>query len=394
MPQIARELKVDGVVEGTVVRVGDRVRIRVQLIDAPDDQHIWAEAYERELKDVLVLQASMARDMAREIRLGLTSQQEARVASSRSVNPEAHELYLQGRYFWNKRNHEGLSKAVEYFQEAIAKDPSYAVAYAGLADAYGLSGMMPQAKAAAEKALEIDADLAEAHASLGLIAPFLDWNWADAQRHFERAIALDPNYATAHHWYAEVSLLPLGRTDEAIAEIRKAQELDPLSLAIGTDLGKELYFARRYDEAIVQLRRVLELDPGFVSAHNWLSDTLLEKGLYPEAVTELEKTKSSKEERIYVRQTAYLYARMGRRAQAEKALARSMQLSRGKEVSSGAVALVYAALGEKDKAFYWLEKSYAVKSSFMTTLKFWSVFDPLREDPRFVNLVRRVGLTT
>jgi tetratricopeptide (TPR) repeat protein len=223
---------------------------------------------------------------------------------------------------------------------------------------------------------------------------FLDWNWADAQRHFERAIALNPNYATAHHWYAEVYLLPMGRADEAIAEIRKAQELDPLSPAIATDLGKELYFACRYDEAIVQLRRVLELDPDFVSARNWLSDTLLEKGLYPEAEAELEKTKSSKEERIYVRQTAYLYARMGRRAEAEKALAHSLQLSRGKDVSSGAVALVYAALGEKDKAFYWLEKSYTLKSSFMTTLKFWSVFDPLRADPRFVDLVRRVGLTT
>jgi TolB-like protein/DNA-binding winged helix-turn-helix (wHTH) protein/Tfp pilus assembly protein PilF len=394
MPQIARELHVDGVVEGTVVRMGDRVRIRVQLIDAPDDRHIWAEAYERELKDVLALQASMAREMAREIRLGLTAQQEVRLASSRSVNPEAHELYLKGRYFWNKRDHEGLSKAVEYFQQAIENDPTYSAAYAGLADAYGLLGMMPQAKAAAEKALEIDADLAEAHASLGLIAPFLDWNWADAQRHFERAIALSPNYATAHHWYAEAYLLPLGRTNEAIAEIRKAQELDPLSPAIGTDLGKELYFARRYDEAIVQLRRVLELDPGFVSARNWLSDTLLEEGRYPEAEAELEKTKSSKEERVYVRQTAYLYARMGRRAEAEKALAHSLRLSRGKDVSSGAVALVYAALGEKDKAFYWLEKSYAVKSSFMTTLKFWSVFDPLRADPRFVNLVRRVGLTT
>jgi tetratricopeptide (TPR) repeat protein len=308
------------------------------------------------------------------------------------MNPEAHELYLKGRYFWNRRDQDGLNQAVGYFQQAIAKDPGYAVAYAGLADTYGLLGMMPKAKAAAEKALEIDDNLAEAHASLGLIAPFLDWNWADARQHFERAIALNPNYATAHHWYAEAYLLPMGRVDEAIAEIRKAEELDPLSAAIATDLGKELYFARRYDDAIVQLRRVLALDPDFVTAHNWLSDALLEKGLYPEAMAELEKTKSSREERIYVRQTAYLYARMGKRIEAARALAKSLKLSEGKEVSFGAVALVYAALGNKDKTFLWLEKAYAVKSSFMTTLKFWSVFDPLRSDPHFADLVHRVGL--
>jgi TolB-like protein/DNA-binding winged helix-turn-helix (wHTH) protein/Tfp pilus assembly protein PilF len=401
MPEIARELNVDGVVEGTVVRLGDRVRIRTQLIYAPADQHIWAEAYERDSKDVLTLQANLAQDIAGEIRLTLTSQQRANLATSGSVNPAAHELYLKGRYFWNKRDQAGLDKAVEYFQQAIAKDPGYAAAYAGLADAYVLGGgnqlvpmaeVMPKAKAAAEKALELDSNLAEAHASLGLIAPFLDWNWADAKRHFERAIALNPNYATAHHWYAEAYLMPMGRADEAIAEVRKAQQLDPLSAIIATDLAKELYFVRRYDEAIVELRRALELDPNFVSAHNWLSDTFLEKGMYSEALAELEKTKPLKEERIYLRQTAYLYARMGRRAEAERALAKSLQLSRGKTVSLGAVALVYAALGEKNKAFVWLEKAYAVNSSFMSSLKYWSVFDPLRSDPRFVNLIKRVGL--
>jgi TolB-like protein/DNA-binding winged helix-turn-helix (wHTH) protein/Tfp pilus assembly protein PilF len=392
LPEIARELNVDGVVEGTVVRLGDRVRIRTQLIYAPSDQHLWAEAYERDVKDVLALQANLAEDIATEIRLKLTAQQQAQLAALHSVDPKAHELYLKGRYFWNKRNEAGFAKAVEYFQQAITTDPTYAEAYAGLADTYALLGKMPEAKTAAEKALELNSDLAEAHASLGLIAPFVDWNWAEAKRHLERAIALNPNYATAHHWYGEVYLMPNGRTDEAIAEIRKAQELDPLSPVIMTDLGKDLYLARRYEEAVVELRRALEIDPNFISAHNWLSDTFLEQGKYAEAIAELEQTKPFKEERIYVRQTAYLYARMGRRAEGRRALARSLQLSEGKSVSLGAVALCYAALGEKDKAFLWLEKAYAEKSSFMTTLKYWSVFDPIRSDPRFTDLVKRTRL--
>lgn len=401
MPEIARELKVDAVVEGTVLRVGNRVRIRTQLVYAPADRHIWAQAYERDLKDVLTLQANLAQDIAGEIQLKLTSQQRANLGTAHIVDPEAHELYLKGRYFWSKRDQEGFTKAIEYFQQAIAKDPTYAAAYAGLADSYALSGgfnlvpvgqAMPRAQAAAERALELDGNLGEAHASLGLIAPFNNWNWADAERHYERAIELNPNYATAHHWYAEGYLMPVGRADEAIAEIRKAQALDPLSAVIATDLGKELYFVRRYDEALVELRRALELDPNFVSAHNWISDTLLEKRLYNDAIAELEKTKPFKEERVYIRQTAYLYARTGRRAEARAALGKSLQLSKGKQVSSGAVALTYAALGEKNESFQWLEKAYTERSSFMTSLKYWSVLDPMRDDPRFADLLRRVGL--
>jgi len=391
LPEIARELKVDGVVEGTVERLGDRVRIRTQLIYAPADQHIWAEAYERDVKDVLALEADVANDIARHIELTLTSQQ-AHTGNPRAVNPEAHELYLKGRYYWNKRDPQDLSLSVQYFQQAIAKDPGYALAYAGLADAYGLLGEMPQAKAAAEKALELDSELAEAHASLGLVSPFLDWNWKDSKAHFEKAIALNPNYATAHHWYGEVYLMPMGRVDDALAEMRKAQALDPLSAVITTDLGKDLYFARRYDEAIPELQHALELDPGFTSAHNWLSDTYLEKGMVPEAIAELEKTKPFRDERTYLRQTAYLFARTGRRAEAEQALAKYLQPSQGRSVSSGAVALVCAAIGDDDKAFYWLEKAYEQKSSFMTTLRYWSAFDHLRADPRFEDLITRVGL--
>src|SRR5215472_13164045 len=402
LPEIARELKVEGVVEGTVVRQGDRVRIRAQLIYAPADRHIWAQAYERDLKDVLALQANLAQDIAAEIQLKLTPQQQANLAAARPVDTQAHELYLKGRFFWNKRDPSGFAKAVDYFQQAVANDPNYAPAYAGLADAYALSGgfnlvpvteAMPKAKAAAERALQLDGNLAEAHASLGLISPFLNWDWPDAQRHLQRAIELNPNYATAHHWYAEAYLMPMGRVDEAMAEMHKAQELDPLSAVISTDLGKELYFARRYDDAIVELRRALEFDPNFISAHNWISDSLVERGDYPGAIAELEKTRPFREERVYVRQSAYLHARMGQRVHARTELAKSLQLSKGKPVSSGAVALTYAALGDKDNAFLWLEKAYAENSSFMTSLKFWTVFDPLRSDPRFVDLLRRVGLS-
>lgn len=400
LPQIARELNVDGVIEGTVLRANNRVRIRAQLIYAPTDQHLWAQAYERDVKDVLSLQATLARDIAGEIRLSLTSQEQAHLAAPRTVDPEAHEFYLKGRYFWNKRDQDGIKRAVEYFQQAIAKDPGYAKAYAGLADAYTFGGdhlspedaLLAKAKAAANKALELDNHLAEAEASLGLIALLADWDWDGARKHFERAFTLDPNYATAHHWYAEGFLMPMGQVDSAVAEMGKAQELDPLSAVIATDLGKELYFAHRYDEAIVEFRRALELDPNFISAHNWLSDTFLEKGMYPEAMAELEKTRSFKEERVYLRQRAYLYARMGRRSEAEGALARSLQLSRGKQVSSGAVALVYAMLGKKDNSFLWLQNAYTEKSSFMMTLKLWPAFDSMRSDPRFGDLLRKVGL--
>jgi TolB-like protein/DNA-binding winged helix-turn-helix (wHTH) protein/Tfp pilus assembly protein PilF len=394
IPAIARELNVDAVVEGTVARSGNRVRIRTQLIYAPADQHIWAEAYERDMKDVLALQAGVAHEIAHAIRLELTPQQQTSLASFYPVDPQVHDLYLDGRYFWNKRDDAGLHRALEYFEQAIAKDPQYAEAYAGLADTYSLLGQMPEARAAAQRALALDDDLAEAHASLGLLAPFEDWNWSDSKKHFERALALNPDYATAHHWYAEAYLMPMGQVDDAIAELRKAQMLDPLSAVITVDLGKDLYLARRYDEAILELQHALELDPNFLSAHNWLSDTYLEKKMYPEAIAELEKTKAFREERVYLRQTAYLDARMGRSAEARRALSAALQLSRGKDVSWGSVALTSAALGDKDKAFFWLEKAYSSNSSFVTTLKYWTVFDQIRSDPRYKSLLRRVGLAS
>jgi len=401
VPQIARELNVDGIVEGSVSRSGDRVRIRVQLIYAPRDQHLWAASYERNVNDVLELQAAAARDIANELKLELTGPQQARLSERRAVSPEVHELYLKGRYFWNKRDEAGLNKAVEYFQQATAKDPNYAEAYAGLADSYVLLfGYAPappplalqNAKAAAEKAVYLDDTLAEAHTSLAILAPYFDWNWEESRRRYERALELNPNYATAHHWYGDAYLEEMGKMDQALAEISKAQQLDPLSPIIATDLGKGLILARRYDDAIGQLKKALELDSNFSLAHYWLYCAYTEKGIYSEAFTELEKVKPLLGRNRYLAESAFLEARSGNKEQARKMLAQVLQISQREYVNPAALAVAFTALGEKDQAFAWLEKGYAAKLPFVGSLKIVPALDPLRSDPRFADLVRRTGL--
>lgn len=399
--QIARELNVDGIVEGSVSRSGDRVRIRVQLIYAPRDQHLWAAAYERDLNDVLQLQAAAARDIANELKLELTGPQQARLSGTRVVSPEAHELYLKGRYFWNKRDEAGLNKAVDYFQQAIAKDPNYAEAYAGLADSYVLLFSyapappplaLQNAKAAAERAVYLDDSLSEAHTSLAILAPYFDWNWAESKKHYERALELNPNYATAHHWYGDAYLEEMGEIDRALTEIAKAQQLDPLSPIIATDLGKGLIFARRYDDAIAQLKKAQELDPNFGLAHYWLFYAYTEKGMYSDAFKELDKIKPLLGPNRHLAEAAFLEARSGNKEQARKMLAQVLQISQREYVNPAAIAYACTALGDKDQAFAWLEKGYAEKIPFVGSLKIVPALDPLRSDPRFADLVRRVGL--
>src|SRR5207245_2953514 len=271
--QIARELCVDAVVEGTVLRSGEQVRITAQLIQASADKHLWAESYEGDLRDTLALQKKVARAIAEQIRINLTPQEQAVLKNVKVVNPEAYEAYLKGRYFWNKRTADGLKKAIDYFNQAIEKDPNYAQAYTGLADSYALLGdweygilapkeAFPRAKAAATKALELDNTLGEAHTSLAFSLDLFDWDWASAEREFRRAIELNPGYATGHHWYAwHLSLL--GRNGEAIAEMRRAEDLDPLSLIINADLAELLLIAHFYDDSIQQSRKTIELDPNF-----------------------------------------------------------------------------------------------------------------------------------
>lgn len=397
LPQIARDLNVDAVVEGTFVRSNGRVRIRAQLIRADTDEHIWAEAYERDIGDVLDLENQVAKDIATAIRSQIPNSE----GTTKQSNPEAHELYLKGRYLWNKRDKKSLDHAVEYFKEAIAKQPNYAEPYSGVADCYILMGgynYMPfpeslaKAKAAAEMALSLNEGLAEAHTSLGLIETFDHWNWTMAKRHFERALELNPNYATAHHWYGDGYLAPMGRVEDALVELRKAHELDPLSPIIATDIGKELYMARRYDEAIVQLRRVLELEPQFDPAHGWLADSLVEKGLYNEAREELQAIHVNSGTEVSICNRAYVLARSGNQIGARRLLSNGGPDSRHSDLNPGCVAMIYAALGEKDQAFLWLEKAYVSNTSYMTSLKIWPQYDPLRADPRFSDLQRRVGL--
>lgn len=300
LPEIARELDVDAVVEGSALHIGERVRITVQLIEAATDRNLWADNYDRDVSDVLELHSEVAQAIARQIKIAVTPEEETRLASGRPLNPKAHEAYLRGRYHWNKRTEEGLKKSIEHFQQAVEMDRGYALAYAGLADAYVFLGgyqvfppkeVNTKAKAAALKALELDDTLAEVHASLA-IAKLSEWDWLGAERELKRAIELNPSYATAHHWYAYY-LETLGRFDEAVEEIQRARELDPLSLIIDITAG-DIMFQRvgQYDKAIAHYRKTLELDPNFGMTHEWLGRAYAQKGMYEEAIAEYQRSVS------------------------------------------------------------------------------------------------------
>jgi len=398
LPQIARELSVDAVVEGTVLRSGEQVRITAQLIQASADKHLWAESYEGDLRDTLALQKKVARAIAEQIRINLTPQEQAVLKNVKVVNPEAYEAYLKGRYFWNKRTADGLKKAIDYFNQAIEKDPNYAQAYTGLADSYALLGdweygilapkeAFPRAKAAATKALELDNTLGEAHTSLAFSLDLFDWDWAAAEREFRRAIELNPGYATAHHWYAW-HLSEMGRNREAIAEMRKAQNLDPLSLIISADVAEILLVAHSYDQAIEQSRKTIDMDPNFAVAHYELGQALVQKHMYKEAIAELQKAiELSGGSTTCTSNLAFAYAASGRRKEAVKILS---DLKNRSKQNASEIALMYVGLDEKDQAMTWLEKAY--EERFNPSILLRPAFDPLRSDPRFQNLVRRIGL--
>src|SRR5580692_4179060 len=388
LPQIARELNVDAIVEGTVLRSGDRVRITAQLIDATADKHLWSQSYEGELKDTLALQNQVARAIADQIRIKLNPQEQAALKIARVVNPEAYESYLKGRYFWNKRTPDSLKVALAYFNQAIDEDPNYAQAYSGLADTYALLGdwqyavmtskeAFPRAKAAAIKALELDSTLSDAHNSLAFCFDAFDWDLESAGKEFQRSIELNPGYATAHHWYAwHLSLL--GRFDEALEEMRKAKNLDPLSLIINADLAELLVIAHFYDESIVQSRATIEMDPNFALAHNQLAQAELQKavelsGGSPTCVANL----------------ARAYASSGKTSEAVKLLGDLKNHSNRGYSDASEVAVVYAALGDKDQAMHWLEIGYEERFNPGVLLR--PGFDPLRSDQRFQDLLRRIG---
>lgn len=401
LPEISSELHVDGVVEGSVVRVGDRVRITAQLIDAQTDHHLWAAKYERDLRDVLALQDEVARDIAGEIHAKLTARERERLINSRPIDPEAYQLYLKGLYHWNKRSEEGNQMSMEDFQAAIEKDPTYAPAYAGLADTYTASAMfgwspsrevIPKAKAAALKALEIDDGLAAAHASLGIVSFQYESDWAAAERHFERAVTLNPASPNVHFFYS-VYLSALGRTDQAETEAKRQLDLDPVSPVATFQRGIQLYRARRFDEAIEQGEAALKLDPNFPLGYWLLGNSHLRKGMPREAVSEFEKYVALS--RGSARALGYLghgLARSGDRGKAARVISQLRTLSKQRYVSAFYVALVYVGLGENDQAVSWLEKACDERSGQVAFLKVEAEWDPLRADPRFANLVRRIGL--
>jgi TolB-like protein/DNA-binding winged helix-turn-helix (wHTH) protein/Tfp pilus assembly protein PilF len=398
--EIGKELNADYLVQGSIRRSSDRIRITVQLIKARDQIDVWTESYDRELKDVLAVQDSVVRSIASEIHLALTEEQEERLAAPRQISPEAYEAYLKGRYYWNKRTGESMQKAEQYFEQAIDRDPTYAAAYSGLADCN--SGLtwhgykspaeaLPKAYAAARKALEINPESAEAHASLGL-AMTHSWDWTGAEAEFMRALQLDPQYANAHHWYGDY-LSIRSRHGEALAEAKHALELDPLNLMISTWVGLRYYMARDYSRAIDQNRNSVELDPNFAAAHLLLGEDYREAGLHSEAVDELKKAANlSGDSPLYTAQVAVALAVDGRNRDALRIAHELEAISRKRYVSPYGLAQIYAASNKDEDTFKWLEAAYEDHAVWMGYLAVDPIFDRYRSDERFKDLLRRIGL--
>ena len=400
-----RELGVEYVLEGSVRRDSGRVRIAAQLIRVKDQTHLWAREYDRDAGELLLLQAEIAREIADEIEVALDpGHQRVRQVAQDSLSPsehEAYDLYLKGRYFWNKRSLEGFEQAIASFEQSINKDPHYAPAYAGLADSYALMGtynwapsklVMPKARAAAMKALSINENLAEAHVSLALITETYDWDWQTAEKEFRRAIELDPNYATAHHWYAEYLSFE-GRFDEAFAEISRARKLDPLSLIIAVDEGSILYFSRQYDLAIERLRAALEMEPSFGRAH-LVVEAYVQAGRYKDALADIEDWRRNSGDAPWIWSSeAFVYGRSGDYRRAQYALRKLKQLNRSWHLDPVPLLdIAYAGTANKDEWLTWLEKACDERSNVLTDIKVDPMYDPLRNEPRFQKVLQRIGL--
>ncbi|PYK13724.1 MAG: hypothetical protein DME64_12960 [Verrucomicrobia bacterium] len=400
LPEIAKRLGVMHILEGSVQKASDQVRVNVQLINALTDAHLWADTYDRKLTDIFAVETEIAKAIADTLQAKLTGSEQHVIAARPTESTEAHQLYLKGRYFWNKRTGNDLKKSIDYFQQAIAVDPNYALAYAGVADAYvWLPGYTagtprdcyPKAKAAATKALQLDDTLAEAHTTLSLAIWLYDFDSAQAIREFQRAIELNPNYAIAHQQYGNNTLAALGRFDDAIVEGKRAVELDPLSLVINTDLGSDYYYARRYDEAIAQLRKTLEMDPGFYIAHLVLGQVLDAKGARDAAIVECQKARALNDDPSVLGVLARAYGLSGNKMEAEKILDQLEKLSQERYVSAYSFALIYLGLGDKEEALRWLEQSYQDRAgSDIGFIRVDPLLDPLRGDPRFEALAEKI----
>ncbi len=408
--QIGRELRADYLLEGSVRRAGDRVRISAQLIELKDQTHVWADSYERDLRDVLGLQSEVAAAVARQVEVRLGPEQLARLEHQRPVNPEAYELYLKGRYYWNKRTADGYAKAARYHTQAIAADPGYAPAYAALADTYALADwralfgneaknashgeVMKKAKESALKALSLDPSLAEAHTALAFVLMHYDWNWAEADKQFRSALELNAAYPTAHHWYAFL-LTATGQPASALTEIKRARELDPLSLIINTDVAEVLFYQHRYQEAIESARQALDMDPNFVLARRVLGWALMMQGNNAAAIEELKQAANTSGQRFdLVAALGSAYARAGDKTAARQIMMRLEELSPSLSGLPVNMALLHASLNEKDEAIASLRKASADRDGTLMLLNVHPLLDGLRSDPRFAELVRQVGVST
>jgi len=402
VPEIARILAVDAIVEGSLVQEGRQIRVHAQLIRAATDEHIWAGEYQREYQSILEVQEEVARNIVEQIQLNLTPEDRARLASKPPVDPEAYESYLRGRYYFNQRTEDALHKSIASFQQAIARDPAYAPAYSGLAEAYAMLGFrggfpskdaLSSAKKAALKAIELDDALAEPHASLAFIAETYEWDWPAAEREYKQALELNPGYAQAHNWYGGY-LTYIGRFNEGVAEAMRARELDPLSLPLNNALAGRLLAAGRYDEALRQVQTTLELDEHFAPAHQTLGWVYLRGGKQDDAIREFQNAlelAGAADTDIQL-DLGFAYAVSGHPGEARRILANLQRLHQQGIVPAASLAALHGALGESNEAFVWLEKAYRERDPQLTYLKAGRRFEPLREDPRFGQLVRRVGL--
>jgi TolB-like protein/Tfp pilus assembly protein PilF len=399
--KIGVDLNVQAILNGRVAQRGDQLTLTLELVDAQTENVIWGQQYSRKPTDLVTLQSEIARDVSNKLKSKLSGAEVAKVEKTYTANPEAYQLYLKGRFQWNKRTSEALQKAVAFYKQAIEKDPSYALAYSGLAESYVLysfygiaspKASMPQAKAAALRALEIDESLAEAHAALGKYLPFFEFDRAGGEKELRRAIELNPNYATAHHWLGLDLLAVTKRFDEAISEMKRAEELDSLSAVISADSGLVLVFARRYDEAIAQTKRALSLDPNSFNALYTLGYAHDGKGMYAEAIAEYRKALALNDDPYAKAFLVRSLAKSGRRADALKLVEELKSESATRYVPNYCLAMAYTALGEKEEAFALLEKDIAEHSSFVSVLAVEPALDDLRDDPRFKAMLRRLNL--
>jgi TolB-like protein/Flp pilus assembly protein TadD len=400
LPQIAKQLGVANILQGSVQKVADRIRVNVQLINATTDAHLWADIYDRKLTDIFAVESDIAKTIADTLQVKLSGSEKNAIAKAPTANNDAYELYLKGRFFWNKRTAVDLRKSIEYFNQAIEKDPKYSLAYAALAQAWVLlpaynggapNDCFPQAEAAAKKALALDDNSADAHAALGAVKSIYDFNFAGSIPEYERAIQLNPNDATAHHWLANDSLSALGQSENEIAEMKRALELDPLSLIINANLGAAYIHARRFDEAIAQLRKTLELDGGFYYARYNLALALELKGSISEAIAEYQRAIALNDDPLPLALLGHLYARIGRRDEALQILEQLSERRRQRYVQAYCLAVVNLGLGDHNEAINSLEEGYRERDGFgMGTIRIDPLLDPLRGDPRFEKLANQI----